>query len=129
MLTTLADPHPMATRLLLFFAEKLGGEWHLHPASPISTDVRNNRGAGRIFLHQGQWIRPSQTAVPTYGYSFSYNRIDELSTQRYSETLIKTVSPETLTGFCGIHTYSAVRCLELIDGAMMRPAQDVLITD
>lgn len=127
MLTTIADPHPRATRLLLFYSDSLVGNWHFHPANPISTDVRNNRGAGRIFLHKNCWIRPSQTASPSYGYSFSLNQITELSTHAYAESRIKTVSPETVRGLAGTHTYSAVDQLEVIDGAFNVPGRHALI--
>jgi hypothetical protein len=127
MLTTIADPHPRATRLLLFYSDSLGGDWHFHPANPLSTDVRNNRGAGRIFFHQNHWIRPSQTASPTYGYSFSLNRITELTRTTYAETLIKTITPATVRGLSGTHTYSWVDQVEIVDGAFHVPAKEALI--
>jgi hypothetical protein len=129
MMTTIADPHPRATRLLLFFSDSLTGPWQLHPANPISTDARNNRGAGRIFSVGGRWIRPSQSASPTYGYSFDLNEITELTSERYSERTIKTVTPEYAPGLCGIHTYSWIPGLELIDGVVRTPSKNVLLPE
>jgi hypothetical protein len=85
MLATSADPDPRASSLLLFFSEHLRGPWKFHPANPVSTNVRNSRGAGKIFWTGDRWIRPSQSACPIYGYSFTLNEILELSPTKYSE--------------------------------------------
>ncbi|PYV53113.1 MAG: hypothetical protein DMG98_21945 [Acidobacteria bacterium] len=57
--------------------------WNFHPANPISTDIRNNRGAGRVFEAGHCLIRPSQNCCPDYGYSFTLNEILDLSKKRY----------------------------------------------
>jgi hypothetical protein len=125
MLTTSADPNPRTACLFLFYAESLTGEWRFHPANPISTDVRNNRGAGRIFRAGERWIRPSQSCCPLYGYSFTLNEINALSTEHYAESPLRTVTPEAWKGLCAVHTYNWVRNIELIDGARMLPLQQV----
>jgi hypothetical protein len=125
IMTTSADPNPRTACLFLFYAESLTGEWHFHPANPISTDVRNNRGAGRIFKEGDHWIRPSQSCSPTYGYSFTLNKITELSTQQYREQALRTVTPEFWKGLCGVHTYNRIGNLEFIDGARMVPKRQV----
>jgi hypothetical protein len=119
IMTTTAEPSPRTTTLFLFYAESLAGEWHLHPANPISTDVRNNRGAGRVFQAGGRWIRPSQSASPIYGYSFTLNEITEISRDRYVERPMHTVTPEFWQGLRGVHTYNCVGNIELIDGLRM----------
>jgi hypothetical protein len=117
LLTTRADPEAGAGSLLLFFSDSLDGEWQFHPANPISTDIRNNRGAGRVFQYGHRWLRPSQSCCPTYGYSFSLNEITEISRTRYTERLLKTVIPSG--GLCGVHTYNFAVNIEVIDGATM----------
>jgi hypothetical protein len=119
LLTTRAEPDAGSGSLLLFFSDSLNGEWHFHPANPISTDIRNNRGAGRVFRAGNRWIRPSQSCCPTYGYSFSLNEITEISRVRYAERLVKTVSPGGR--LCGVHTYNFAGGIEMIDGAKMTP--------
>ena len=125
LLTTSADPNPRTSCLFLFYAEALTGKWRFHPSNPISTDVRNNRGAGRIFRKGARWIRPSQSCCPVYGYSFSLNEVSELSTERYSERTLRTVTPEFWKGLSAVHTYNWVRNVELIDGASMVPLKRV----
>jgi hypothetical protein len=119
LLTTRAEPEAGAGSLLLFYSDSLDGQWQFHPANPISTDIRNDRGAGRVFQSGHRWIRPSQSCCPTYGYSFSLNEITEISRTRYAERLLKTVVPSG--GLCGVHTYNFAADIEVIDGATMTP--------
>ena len=120
MMTTRADPDPRSSCLFLFYAERLTGEWRFHPANPISTDVRNNRGAGRIFQIDQRFIRPSQSCSPVYGYSFTLNEITRLSAAEYSERALREFRPETLN-MQATHTYNWLPGAEIIDGARETP--------
>jgi hypothetical protein len=123
--TTSADPSSAAGCLLLFYAKSLTGEWQFHPANPISTDIRRNRGAGRVFRSGNRLIRPSQACAPSYGYAVGFNEITELSTGRYSERHLKTITPEHWKGLAGIHTYNSAGNIELIDGRTPLPLKRV----
>ena len=120
MMTTRADPDSRSACLFFFHAERLTGEWRFHPANPISTDVRNNRGAGRIFSANGRLIRPSQSCSPVYGYSFTLNEITKLSATEYSEQALREFRPEAL-GMQATHTYNWIPGVEIIDGARVVP--------
>lgn len=120
MLTTRAEPDSRSSCLFLFFAERLTGDWHFHPSNPISTDVRNNRGAGRIFSSADRLIRPSQSCSPVYGYSFSLQEITKLSTSDYREHPIREFRPETMHKQA-THTYNCLSGIEIIDGATFVP--------
>src|SRR5262249_30601740 len=61
LMTTRAEPDSRAGCLFLFYSESLTGEWKFHPSNPTSTDIRNNRGAGNVFLAGGRLMRPSQS--------------------------------------------------------------------
>ena len=126
LMTTRAEPDSRAGCLFLFYSESLTGEWKLHPSNPISTDIRNNRGGGNVFLSGGRLIRPSQSCCPIYGYSFSFNEITELSKERYAERQLRTVTP--WNGLCAVHTYNRAGNVELIDGAVMTPLKKLLST-
>jgi len=114
--TTSADPGPGAGSLLLFYSESVTGDWTFHPSNPISTDIRTNRGAGRIIRTGNRLIRPNQSCAPSYGYSVSFSEITELSKERYSERLLKTISPKAFEDIAGIHTYNTAGKFEVIDG-------------
>jgi len=126
LLTTRADPDPRMGTLFLFFSDSIDGDWRFHPANPISTDIRNSRGAGRIFESNGRWIRPSQSRSPIYGASMALNQITELSPTEYSERMLLNVTPEHWKGFCAVHTYNRVGNMELIDGARMVSLKSVM---
>jgi len=125
LMTTYADPDARCGSLLLFYSESLTGNWRFHPANPISTDVRTNRGAGRVFWTGHHWIRPSQSCSPTYGYNISFNQIVVLSKCRYSEKTIKIVNPAD--DLRGVHTYNHVGNLEFIDSKVLTPLRKVLV--
>ena len=116
LMTTSAEPSSRAGALLLFYAESIRGKWQFHPANPISTDIRNNRGAGCVFRNDDRLIRPSQSGAPSYGYSISFNEITALSKQHYQERPMRTITPGHWPGISGIHTYNRVGNVELIDG-------------
>lgn len=124
--TTSADPVPGASSLWLYYARSLSGEWKFHPRNPISRDIGNSRGAGRVFRSQNRLIRPSQGGAPTYGYSITFNEILELSPSHYTERAIKTVTPEHWKGIAGVHTYNCAGNLEVIDGRMPRALKQLL---
>jgi hypothetical protein len=120
MMTTRVDPDPRSSCLLLFYTDRLKGEWGFHAANPISTDVRNNRGGGRIFWTGTRFIRPSQSCAGLYGYSFTLNEITSLSTSQYAEWPIREFRPEALN-MEATHTYNWIPGVEIIDGARMTP--------
>jgi hypothetical protein len=59
------EPRGRGIHLWLFSAEEPTGDWRLHPASPISTDVRNARGGGAIFRQGEMLVRPGQDGSHT----------------------------------------------------------------
>jgi hypothetical protein len=123
--TTSAEPNAAAGCLLLFYSASLTGDWRFHPANPISTDIRRNRCAGRVFRSHNRLIRPSQSCAPTYGYSVDFNEITELSKERYSERPLKTITAEHWKGLSGIHTYNWAGNVEFIDGRTPVPLRRV----
>ena len=116
LMTTSAEPDSRSGCLLLFYSDSVSGPWHFHPANPISTDVRNARGAGRVFRESSRLLRPSQNCCGRYGRSLALHEITELSRLRYAEQTVTTVEPEPSRGICGIHTYNWSGSVELIDG-------------
>ncbi|MGH9477412.1 MAG: glucosamine inositolphosphorylceramide transferase family protein [Terriglobales bacterium] len=119
---TLEEPRGLATQLWLFYATTLTGEWTPNPANPISTDVRNSRGAGAIFHRGGQWFRPSQDCSRHYGYSFTLNEIVACDRDRYEEKAGLTIKPRWAKGLVATHTYSQAGRTEIIDGCVaLRP--------
>ncbi len=121
--TSLVEPRAKATQFWIFHAPALDAPWTPHPASPISSDIRNSRGAGAIVHHGGRLYRPSQDCAGRYGKSFTLNEITCLTPETYHERPSLTVEPPP--GFVGAHTYSSLGTLEMIDGLALIDAASV----
>lgn len=124
--TSLQDPRAYGVALYLFFSEDLLGKWYYHPANPISLDSRNARSAGRIFKHGNTLIRPSQSATPRYGYSFTFNEVVRLTPTEYEERPILSVTPNCFPGLLATHTYNRSGDIEVIDGQTLRDRRSLL---
>ena len=122
---TLQEPRGFGTQLWLFYASALTGGWTPYPGNPISTDVRNSRGAGAIFRYNGKLFRPSQDCSKHYGYSFTLNEIVVWDRYQYQEKPCVTINPLWARGLVGTHTYSRVGQVEIIDGCVPLPAGTV----
>lgn len=128
---TFIVPGTEATSLHLFTAESLTGDWRHHPASPISNDVQDARGAGRIVEQDGVLYRPAQDCSGTYGRAIRFHRIDRLTPADYAETLMLEVGPGAVPAFqgqpCeGIHTYDRAGRFEVIDAKYSLPRDQIL---
>ncbi len=73
-------------RLELYYADRLLGDWVLHPHSPIIDRNREiSRPAGRIQHIDNQLIRFAQNCTVTYGYNVTAIEIELLTTTDYTE--------------------------------------------
>jgi hypothetical protein len=115
------DRIPTNDELYLFWAEHPLGPWHPHRRNPIKSDVRSARPAGRVFLHNGNYFRPSQDCSTSYGHAIVLNRIDRIDPYRYEETEVARISPNWRPGLVGTHTINAAADLTVIDACLRRP--------
>ena len=102
--------------LALFSAESLDGAWTPHPRSPVVSDVRRARPAGRLFYESGKLIRPSQDCAKAYGYGLVFSEIVTLTETEYEEREVGRIDPDWLAGNQGTHTYTRSSRFEVIDG-------------
>jgi hypothetical protein len=98
----------------LYFAPQLKGPWQAHPQNPIVSDIRTARPAGRLFLHEGRLIRPSQDCSIRYGRRLVFNEVTSLSASEYSERPLRIAEP-VVTWASGMHTYNRLEDMEVID--------------
>lgn len=74
------------------------------------------RPAGRIYVENGELIRPAQDCSRKYGENLFFYKVDGLDDGKFSETLIKTISTkETDSSFQRIHTYNRDSEYETVD--------------
>lgn len=105
--------------LFLFWADTPLGPWRPHPLNPIVSDVHTARPAGRLFVHDGRLIRPSQDCSVDYGYAVIFNEVAALSPETYAETQIGRIEPSWTAGLKGCHTYSICEDLEVLDAKIL----------
>ena len=107
--------------LYLFWAESpLANSWTPHPRNPVVRDIASARPAGRVFMQDGQLIRPSQDSSSRYGYALKFNRIMKLNEREYQE---ETVAAFTPSGgkIRATHTFNQAGGLTVIDAVIRRP--------
>jgi hypothetical protein len=102
--------------LYVFWSDSPFGPWQPHRANPVVTTIQGARPAGRLFVHNGQLIRPGQDGAKVYGHRVHLFRVELLDESEYRETRIETIGPEWLPGNIGTHTYHRDEDFEVIDG-------------
>ncbi len=106
--------------LFLFYTDDpVKGSWKPHPGNPIISDIRKARSAGKIFLHDGNIIRPSQDNSQGYGTNIVLNKI-HFDEDNYTETKLKTLIPDWDSTISGLHTIQHASGLTVIDAKMKR---------
>jgi hypothetical protein len=120
--TTLCDRSDRGMKTLLFVADSLTGAWRLHPANPVSSDVRSSRGAGAVFRSGGRLFRPVQNCGPCYGYGLRLEEIAALTEERYEARPHCWLDPSRLSiPARGVHTYNRAGEIEAIDSYTFAP--------
>ena len=108
--------------LYLYYADHfLSDQWTPHPRNPIVKDIRSARPAGRVFMHEGNWIRPSQDCSIRYGYAINFNRISVLTDFEYSEQREWYLEPLASQKILGTHTWNEHAGLTTIDALVQTP--------
>ena len=120
----IGEAHPAVN--MLFTATALDGEWRLHPASPIATDVRWARNGGAVVQEGGRLVRVSQNCAGGYGRSLGFSTITRLSEFDYEERPDFSLEPGWMPGQIGVHTYNRAAGWEVIDAKFNLPAREVL---
>jgi hypothetical protein len=89
--------------------------------SPVFTDSKTKRGAGKCFDFNGKRIRPSQSCVNGgYGERLLFNEIKKCTESEYCETEFSEITPENIETEskltpCGVHTYARCGNIECVD--------------
>lgn len=103
------------TDLLLYYADSPLGPWTPHPRSPVVSDVRYARPAGRLFRRDGALLRPAQDCSRTYGGAISLRRIVTLTPTDYAEVEEQYLAGGEERGISGPHTLNRAGALSVID--------------
>ncbi|MGA7192539.1 MAG: hypothetical protein WBW94_02835 [Anaerolineales bacterium] len=107
--------------LYLFFSDDpLSNRWTRHPLNPIVHDIHSARPAGRIFIRDGNLIRPSQDNSHRYGYAIKFNHIVKLSETEYEEITESSFEPPHHAKILATHTFNQMNDLTVVDAVIRR---------
>jgi hypothetical protein len=112
----LGDSWARLRQLSIFHADSPFGPWLPHPRNPVVNNPGTARPAGRLFIDQGQLIRPGQDCRLRYGYAIVWNRVDLLNDFEYRETRLAEFKPKLTSGWVAMHTYNQNGGWEVFDG-------------
>jgi len=107
--------HPHDELSLFSSDDLLDGTWTLHPGDAIVADPHRARPAGALFELAGKRCRPAQDGVGEYGYAVRLMAIETLTPAHYGERETLALLPDGMPGWRGIHTYTHVPGITLID--------------
>jgi hypothetical protein len=107
--------------LHLFMAsDPFSSTWRPHPRNPVVRDIASARPAGRVFVQDGQLIRPSQDSSRRYGGALKFNRIAQLDENDYGEETVATFAPRG-GRIRATHTFNQSGDMTVIDAVLRRP--------
>ena len=107
--------------LSLFHADDLFGPWQPHAQNPVLIDVANARPAGNMVHQDGKLIRPVQDCSQHYGAALNLVEVTHLTPDHYQQQTRAHLAPNKHWPGRKVHTLSRAGCLEVIDGAILRP--------
>ena len=94
--------------------------WVPHPMNPITTDIKNSRPAGNIFLENDIIFRPGQiSSSEEYGKGIAINRVSILNDKNYEEEIVDKIESWD-KNVLGVHTLNRVNGLTVLDAKWKR---------
>ena len=107
--------------LVIYYADDLlNGEWKPHPMNPIYRDIRGARPAGRIQIHNGKILRPSQIGAPKYGYGMKLYKILKLTPTEFVERPVEQILPLWDQRLLATHTFNFDQKFIVVDAQKRR---------
>jgi len=90
-------------------------KWKSHKQNPVIRSVQTSRPAGKVIEYKGDFYRPSQNSVGSYGYSTNFNKIKLLTPSEYEEEFVSEITPDFLDNITAIHTYNSSQYITVVD--------------
>ena len=103
------------SELYIFWADTPLGPWQPHRRNPVKSDARSTRSAGRLWLWNGELLRPAQDCGQRYGYATTIQRIEALDRQTFREREVGRIEPSWDTDILATHTFNMVPGLTTVD--------------
>lgn len=113
-----------ADELHAFFSDDpspLGGSWKAHQRNPLVRDARCARQGGRVFIDDdGRLIRCAQDTAVRYGYAVLFFHVEDLTPERFTQTLLHKVEPDWQDDVVGHHTFERCGDLCIFDACFVK---------
>ncbi|MBV8056658.1 MAG: hypothetical protein JO071_15610 [Deltaproteobacteria bacterium] len=104
-------------RLMLWYSTELTGPWKPHALNPVKIDPRSSRSAGPPLRYGEHLIRPAQDCSGEYGARVVFNRIIELTPEKFHEEVIGELKPDPNGPYpAGLHTICRTGDVAVVDG-------------
>ncbi|MFH1913877.1 MAG: hypothetical protein ABIK45_06355 [Pseudomonadota bacterium] len=104
-----------ADQLYVYYADSLQGPWREHKRNPVLVDCERARPGGHFFRQGNSLFRVSQDCSSSYGQAVVICRVDELTPERYKETIVCKASHQNSKEYAGFHTLNAAGKLVVAD--------------
>ncbi|MCC6778990.1 MAG: hypothetical protein IT537_20580 [Hyphomicrobiales bacterium] len=101
--------------LLIFHSKRLTGPWRPHARTPVKSDCRSARPAGRLLVRGGRLLRPVQDCEASYGAGIVWHEITELTPEDFAEREIACWEGRRDLGVTGLHSFDQIGELQAID--------------
>lgn len=120
LFATLAENGFDHSRLYIYYADNLFGNYTPHKHNPVKNSLDGTRPAGNVIFVNGDIYRPTQNCNQHYGESISISKIVSLSENEFSEDFYFKISPQKRSLFnAGVHTINVIDNVIVIDGIKM----------
>lgn len=93
--------------LHIFHADSpISTEWQPHLKNPVISDASRARPGGNFYIKEKQLYRVSQDCAGQYGAGININKVVQLDTENYNETLDNSYYPEWDKDLVALHTFN-----------------------
>ncbi|WP_405380755.1 hypothetical protein [Maribacter sp. LLG6340-A2] len=100
-----APTSPMNSELFIYQVDSVKLNTLIpHKQNPVLIDASVARNGGAIFMHDGEYYRPSQRNTDgVYGRALNINKIEKLTLEEYKETTVQVIEPDFEKNLMGLH--------------------------
>lgn len=114
--------------LSLFHADTLLGPWQPHAQNPVLIDTATARPAGNFYEEDGKLLRPVQDCTKSYGAEMRLMEVTKLTPTEFEQEEVAHLVPNARWPGRKLHTLNRAGRLEVVDGAILRPRFEPLLS-
>ena len=120
LFATLADHKFDHSKLYIYYADSLFGEYKPHIKNPVKHGLNGTRPAGNIITVDNEMYRPAQNCKKYYGESITINKIITLNENEFVEEDYLQITADKKSSYSeGIHTINFLDDIIVVDGIKM----------